>query len=280
MCQEVRVGGKGVPDVPLKLDVLFFSFLCNSVRDSTSHRFHLLLLFWFLFPLRRLVVWNNMRPKGEVLPQHYKQVVNWAKRHKECQEGTLCLDHRSLYKALVEKQGPVGVYGVGPEGWGFIQQKGLPNRLRDINWLCLHRRMPVREVLHRHGLSRVRSCPRAGCVSDETIDHVFWGCKFARGVWGELEMFFPRLGFLSYDMLMLGLGLRERGREGFLLWLVLSVGKAALWDARAVLIKSNVNWRVGGVVAKIREEVVQMRRMEEDKYGYHAARERWKTLFF
>ena len=53
MYQDVRVGGRGVPDVPLKLDVLFFSFLCNSVHGPSGHRFHLLLLFWLAFPLRR-----------------------------------------------------------------------------------------------------------------------------------------------------------------------------------------------------------------------------------
>ena len=84
---------------------------------------------------------------------------------------------------------------------------------------------------------------------------------------------------MSYDVLMLGLGLRGRGREGFLLWLLLSLGKAALWDARAVLVRSNVDWGVGGVVARVRGELGHMRKMEDDKYGYHAARERWKTIF-
>ena len=194
MYQDVRVGGRGVLNVPLKLDVLFFSFLCNSVHGPSGHRFHLLLLFWLSFPLRRLVVWDNMRPKGDTLPPHYRQVVGWARRHRECQERVLCLDHRGLYRAMVVKRGPVRVSGVGPAGWIFIQQKGLSNSLKDINWRCLHRRMPVMEVLHRHGLSRLRSCPREGCGSDETIDHVFWGCGFAKAVWVIWYFFFSTGG--------------------------------------------------------------------------------------
>ena len=31
-------------------------------------------------------------------------------------EGDLCFDHRRLYRALVGKRGPVGVYGVGQQG--------------------------------------------------------------------------------------------------------------------------------------------------------------------
>ena len=58
-------------------------------------------------------------------------------------------------------------------------------------------------------------CPREGCGADETIEHVFRECRFARKVWSELVLFFPRLGSLKYDMIMLGLGLRGKGREGF-----------------------------------------------------------------
>lgn len=66
----------------------------------------------------------------------------------------------------------------------------------------------MREVLHKHGLSGLRSCPREGCGLDETIDHVFWGCGFVKGVWGDLVNFFPKLGILSHYVLMLGLGFR------------------------------------------------------------------------
>ena len=64
-----------------------------------------------------------------------------------------------------------------------------------------------------------------------------------------------------------------------MLWLVLSMGKVALWDARTALIKNNIDWQVGRVVARVRANLGCMRRMEEEKYGYHAARERWKALF-
>ena len=147
-------------------------------------------MFWLSFPFRRLVTdWDNSRPKGEVLPPHYRQVVGWAGRHPECGEGDLCLDHRGLYCVLVAKRGPVGVYGVGPAGWAFVNHRGLSNRERDLNWLCVLRRLPVREVLHRHGLSRLRDCPRVECGAlGETVSHIFVECPFPgwRG-WG-----FPR----------------------------------------------------------------------------------------
>lgn len=50
------------------------------------------------------------------VPRGHMQVVNWAKRYRECEEGTLCLDQQSLYRSFVVKQGPVGVYVVGPVG--------------------------------------------------------------------------------------------------------------------------------------------------------------------
>ena len=94
------------------------------------------------------------------------------------------------------ERGPVGVYGMGQQGWVFTQQKGLMNRARDINWLALHRRLPVREVLNRHGLTRGSLCPREGCGAEETLEHVFWECGFATKVWREFVLFFCHgLGF-------------------------------------------------------------------------------------
>ncbi|CAG5865168.1 unnamed protein product [Menidia menidia] len=61
------------------------------------------------------VVEELERP-GDILPPHYRKVVGWARRHKECLEGTLCLNHKGLYQALVEKRGTVGVSGWGVGG--------------------------------------------------------------------------------------------------------------------------------------------------------------------
>lgn len=280
MVQSVEEGGRGVPDIPLKLDTIFFSSICKSLVNPCNHGYKAFALFWLSFPLRRLIAWDNSRPKAESLPAHFEHAVKWSRRHTECQEGLLCMDHRALYRTLVAKRGPVGVYGVGPVVWQAIQQKGLSNRLKDLNWLCIHGRLPVREVLYRHGLSKVKICPREGCEGEETLRHTFWECSYARRVWGDLGSFFQMLGILSFDAIMLrrGLGIRS-GRGSFLIWLLISLGKVALWDSRAVLVKSNVDWGVGGVVSRVRADLRKRFDFDVDKYGFHASKERWKYLY-
>ncbi|CAB1340604.1 unnamed protein product [Coregonus sp. 'balchen'] len=108
-----------------------------------------------------LVAWDNSRPKAETLPAHFQHAVKWSRRHTECLEGLLCMDHRALYRTLVAKRGPVGIYGVGPV--------------------------------------------------------------------------------------------------------------AALWDSRGVLIKSNMDWGVGGVVSRVRADLRKRFDFDVDKYGFHAS---------
>ena len=98
---------------------------------------------------------------------------------------------------------------------------------------------------------------------EETVSHVFVECPFAGAVWGELGRFFQGMGPLSWDVVMLGLGLRGRGRAGFLLWLLISVGKTILWDARQALVRHRVDWGVGGIVARVRAELRRRRALSD-----------------
>ncbi|KAJ7988601.1 hypothetical protein DPEC_G00325240 [Dallia pectoralis] len=211
------------------------SFWVGSLVYPCGHSYQILLEFWLAVPLRRFVAWDNSRPKAESLPPHFHQVVMWSKRHVECREGLLCLDHRALYRALVAKRGPVRVFGVGPDVWRAIQRPGLSHRMRDLNWLGIHRRLPVRDVLYRHGLNKTKLCPRAGCGAEETLEHVFWECPFAK--------------------------------------------KVALWDSLGFLVRSNVDKGVAGVIGWVRAELRWRIDSDVARYGFHAARERWKGLY-
>ncbi len=63
--------------------------------------------------------------------------------------------------------------GVQERVWLNIQPKRLDNGLKDLNWLCFLGRLPVKEVMYRHGQSKDGRCPREGCSQEETIRHTF-----------------------------------------------------------------------------------------------------------
>ena len=109
--------------------------------------------------------------------------------------------------------------------------------------------MPVRAIMHRHGLARSPECPRATCTGVETIRHAMWDCAFAGGVWGRLGVLLERVegGFsLSWEVVHRGIMQKNgQGQTGFLLWLVVSLGKRGLWLARQDLVQRNRDSGVG-----------------------------------
>lgn len=82
----------------------------------------------------------------------------------------------------------------------------------------------MREVLYRHGLSRLHSCPREVCGLDETTDHVFWGCGFAKGVWDELVIFFSKVGNSVIPCVDVGFGFERNGKERVFVMVIAAYG--------------------------------------------------------
>ncbi|KAJ8344774.1 hypothetical protein SKAU_G00289670 [Synaphobranchus kaupii] len=228
-----------------------------------------------------LVGWDNKAPKAERVPAHLLWVVRWARRHEECADRDLVVDHRRLYKALREKLRPVGGLGVGVGRgvWAAVQPKGLDNRLKDLNWLIAYGRLPVRDVLYRHSLTQDRFCPRAGCRERETVQHVFWGCAFAQEVWGLVKGRYGVLEGLRQEGVIFGEGLgKKKGRDKFLAMLLMSVVKYKLWVARGEKGEVKQGWTARGVFQMVKGDVERRYGWEVLRWGFHAAWERWKAL--
>ncbi|KAF3859140.1 hypothetical protein F7725_021539 [Dissostichus mawsoni] len=130
---------------------------------------------------------EQLGAQGEQQPWHYRHAARWLRVHPEAAGPDVKLNHRALYKEAREKINVGPVIGIPSKVWRRIQPKGLDNRLKDLNWLCLLRCLPVREIMHRHGLARSPVCPRPDCKDEETIRHVMWDCPFARGAWSRVE---------------------------------------------------------------------------------------------
>ena len=227
--------------------------------------------------MRRICGWQKTR--AETMPCHYQHVRRWARRYVECQDPGLVVSHKKLYGVLRARLKPGEVSGVPKEVWGRVQAKGLGNRLNDLNWLVALNRLPVRDTLYRHGISRNGFCPRNTCFREETVDHALWGCAFAQKVWENIIGRFPVLRGLSQRAVLFGEGLQGfKGREGFVVLLVVSLVKKALWDARCLAARCNVEGKVEGVVGWVRLKLGWRFRLEEERWGFHAAKEKWKSI--
>ncbi|KAL6454983.1 hypothetical protein MHYP_G00365800 [Metynnis hypsauchen] len=270
-------GGRDVPDIPLKLDCLFFAQHCARLAAPLEHPHQYFVRLWLSWPLRAIVsTWSNSGPKAETLPDHYRHLVRWSKLLPAGLRPEAFVKHKTLYKEVLDGRGHRAVVGLEEDTWSRVQPKGLDNRLQDLNWQCVHGKLPVREVLYRHGLTRHPRCPRPACAKDESLWHVFWECGYARATWGKVDGLCRALDpqfVLTCEKVMRGWSHDTRSPFLSRMWLLVSVTKRELWNARTSLIQKGTILDIVGIYKKICADL--RFRMEHDviRWGYHAAKE-------
>ncbi|KAL7852905.1 hypothetical protein SRHO_G00186900 [Serrasalmus rhombeus] len=223
-------------------------------------------------------MWSNSGPKAETLPDHYRNLVSCYQQVYGLRpsSGTeLCI------KGALDGQGYRAVVGLEEDTWSRVQPKGLDNWLQDLNWQCVHGKLPVREVLYRHGLTSHPRCPRPACAKDESLRHVFWECGYARATWSKVDGLCRALDpqfVLTYEKVMRGWSHDTRSPFLSRMWLLVSVTKRELWNARTSLIQKGTILDIVGIYRNICADL--RFRMEHDviRWGYHAAKERWRDL--
>ncbi|CAB1340571.1 unnamed protein product, partial [Coregonus sp. 'balchen'] len=135
---------------------------------------------------------SNAGPRAEQLPWHFGHAAKWLRAHPEVEVARVGLDHRHLYEEVRQAGSLAPVVGIPAVVWEGVQARGLDNRLKDLNWLSLHKCLPVRSIMYRHGLARSPTCPRTSCGGEETVRHVFWDCAFAGVVWARARVLLGR----------------------------------------------------------------------------------------
>ncbi|CAB1347001.1 unnamed protein product [Coregonus sp. 'balchen'] len=235
MLCPIGEGGRGVPHFPLKLDSIFVSYLLTELAHPVIHLSGYFLRVFFSYQARSVMVWTNTGPRVEQLQWHFGYAAKWLRGHPKVEVARVGLDHRHLYKEVRWGGCPGPVLGIPAVVWEGVQVRGLDNRLKDLNWLSLHKGLPVRSILYGRGMTRSPTCPRPTCGGEETLRHVFWGCAFAGVVWARAQL----IGRVRGDFVVMWARVervvgKARGtvRDRFLLWLLISLFKRGLWEAR------------------------------------------------
>ncbi|KAK2877660.1 hypothetical protein Q8A73_019179 [Channa argus] len=207
MMSGLAEGGRDVPDLPLKLDTVFVASLLQDMASEVGHP-------------------ASLGPRSEQLPWHYAWVAKWLRAHPKALEDGIWKQQRVLYRVVRGKVNPSPLLGVPSSVTVGVQAVGQTNGLKDLNWACLHRTLPVRDKIHRHGLGRSPLCPRPSCGAGETAYHVMWECSFTRQLWAKAKKVVGR----AKPDLTLTWQVVERGfvgahiRSGWgILWLLLSL---------------------------------------------------------
>ncbi|KAK2875242.1 hypothetical protein Q8A73_024212 [Channa argus] len=245
MMSGLAEGGRDVPDLPLKLDTIFVASLLQDMALEVGHPASIGMKYFFLYAARGILNWSNVGPRSEQLPWHYAWVAKWLRAHPEALEDGIWKQQRVLYRVVRGKVNPSLLLGVPSSVWVGVQAVGLSNGLKDLNWACLHRTLPVRDKIHRHGLGRSPLCPRPSCGAGKTAYHVMWECSFTRQLWAKAKKVVGR----AKPDLTLTWQVVERGfvgahiRSGWgILWLLLSLYKRGLWLVIQELVRNGVEW--------------------------------------
>ncbi|KAK2875220.1 hypothetical protein Q8A73_024190 [Channa argus] len=245
MMSGLAEGGRDVPDLPLKLDTIFVASLLQDMASEVGHPASIGMKYFFLYAARGILNWSNVGPRSEQLPWHYAWVAKWLRAHPEALEDGIWKQQRVLYRVVRGKVNPSLLLGVPSSVWVGVQAVGLSNGQKDLNWACLHRTLPVRDKIHRHGLGRSPLCPRPSCGAGETAYHVMWECSFTRQLWAKAKKVVGR----AKPDLTVTWQVVERGfvgahiRSGWgILWLLLSLYKRGLWLVRQELVRNGVEW--------------------------------------
>ncbi|KAK2877353.1 hypothetical protein Q8A73_018872 [Channa argus] len=244
-CIPLQRPSEQTPDLPLKLDNIFVASLLQDMASEVGHPGSIGMKYFFLYAARGILNWSNVGPRSEQLPWHYALVAKWLRAHPKALEDGIWKQQRVLYRVVRRKVNPSPLLGVPSSVTVGVQAVGQTNGLKDLNWACLHRTLPVRDKIHRHGLGRSPLCPRPSCGAGETAYHVMWECSFARQLWAKAKKVVGR----AKPDLTLTWQVVERGfvgahiRSGWgILWLLLNLYKRGLWLARQELVRNEVEW--------------------------------------
>lgn len=283
MYRLVKEGGRGVPCIPLKMEAIFCSWAARIASQEIVHKAKVLAQFWLAFPLRSLGNWRGTMPWSTDRPEQYHKVADFISRKPWSLEQSLILDHKKNYYRLIDElvegvEKAESPYGVS---WTLLQPSYLTGFCKDLNWLTVLGRLPVRERLYRQGSGRSPKCP-IGCGQDETVEHVFWTCPGAGVFWRSIMQWWERWGgpIISRNLVLYGVGLegfvRERRR---IIWSTISEGKHVLWESRTVCLRKLIPWLESKrlflqLLGKMSEEVKAFKVC----YGEEVTRRVWRGL--
>ncbi|GAA6068871.1 uncharacterized protein LOC115161469, partial [Tachysurus ichikawai] len=172
-------------------------------------------------------------------PWHYKKAAEFIHGQPWCLVDGIVLDHRKLYRrwrdCWAAQSGETLPRAPGVE-WAALQPTWLDGASKDLHWLGALGRLPVRERLYRHGISRTPLCP-VGCGGEETVEHALWLCPVAACLWKRVSEWWSAEGEagINRDLVLYGSGLKRMGPETAKpLWQAVSVAKCVLWGTLCI----------------------------------------------
>lgn len=243
MYRPLEKGGKGVPDIESKLKSMFVTPIIKAclkpeVGPSWAH----FALFWVGRGVLR--AWEKRPPQtipyAQTWPKMYDTVFSCLKK------GVSQLSYDKITRIGIEQVLSPNHSRLTPVGtlieedseivWSNVNNSILTNNHKDLAWQVVHRCLPTRVFLERRKCTRSAKCPRPSCGDSETVQHLFWSCPAARGVWLLVSPWLQALNRVPvcYEDIAYGCLRRNPTANVTKWWAVINCVKESLWKARNV----------------------------------------------
>ncbi|XP_041945654.1 uncharacterized protein LOC121707282 [Alosa sapidissima] len=285
MYKPKALGGRDVLDITKKFKAMFLSNILKGIADQGGEAL------WTLFAkfwVGRYMPGKNWErrpltlPSSDTRPYLYQEAKDFLVKHK----GTICagseLSSGAIHELLEDAPPRIETIRALTENqcvrvWKCTSFPFLFNKHKDVAWKVAQNCLPTRTVLYRWGLCASAKCIRESFCNEETIDHVFWDCTFAKLVWNVFRPWFGNYNMvLCRETVLFGLHMRKKGQEFCRLWAVINCVKCTLWVVRNKLFLKKEKITLGGAKSMALNSIKDYVTRDLLKYGKEKTKVMWK----
>lgn len=274
-------GGYSFPNVQFFLDLHFWVNMKRIVQNEGIASKLAQYLGGRLF-----IKWNWMnkdlkRPVAFYLPRAYTKLQEIREEYKLGELGEEDGDKNKIKKWKERNILPNEILGFGwkeaEDTWRKFRFTGLLNKQKDLIWAAMMNILPTRTYLKARDQSASEKCPRKFCAMNESVHHIFWACDFARSTRFGMRSFLEvicKIKKISYSMILIGWC---RGEKSVVrrLWLVVSIYKQVLWEARCLYFHKKVELSEKECMKLMLSKLYDIYLYDANNMGEDKAKELW-----
>ena len=287
MYRPLNKGGKAVPDFCSKLHSLFLCPIMNAVLSNNSSMWCYFARFWvgqgILTSVGRRIPLGL--PHAETRPTLYEKALSLFKIAKLDKSDLGRINRKNIEERLSTYSSNLVSVGKLTEPqcvqiWKNANCPFLLNSHKDLAWRAIHGCLQTRAFLYKRRCTRSPKCPRVNCQVDETVNHLFWSCRFVQKVWGTINLWLMALHKSpdNNDIIYGDIGTKET-EEAVRWWTVINCIKDGIWKCRNLLAFKNVYKSPESVVKVGLSIVKDYIQKDRKKYSYDEIIVQWKIPY-